>query len=188
MDIPELTFLLNEVEKKFGRRVSTSTDFETLSITIEMTIGDHISSSTLKRLWGYVSLSPTPRIATLDILARYLGQRGFKEYCQKLKDTDVYASTFFSARVIDANSLNKGAHVSIGWAPNRMIELEYLGNYRFKVAISANSQLRTGDEFETAEFILGYPLLLQKIYRNGETTPPFIAGRQGGLCHIEVLK
>ena len=38
-NIPELSFLLSEVEKKYGRRVATSTDFETLSVVIEMETG-----------------------------------------------------------------------------------------------------------------------------------------------------
>ena len=69
-NIPELTFLLSEVEKKYNRRIATTTDFESLSVVIEHTTGELLSSSTLKRLWGYVSLNPTPRISTLDILSR----------------------------------------------------------------------------------------------------------------------
>ena len=68
--IPEISLLLLEVERKYGRKVSTSTDFESLSVVIEHEIGEYLSSSTLKRLWGYVSLRPTPRISTLDVLCR----------------------------------------------------------------------------------------------------------------------
>ena len=95
-NIPELSFLLSEVEKKYGRRVATSTDFESLSVVIEMSVGELISSSTLKRLWGYVSLNPTPRIATLDVLARFVGYRNFKEFCEGLKDSQAFISTLFT--------------------------------------------------------------------------------------------
>ena len=71
--MPEISYLLSEVESRYGRRIETSTDFESLSIVIEHTIGEMISASTLKRLWGYVSLNPTPRIATLNVLARFAG-------------------------------------------------------------------------------------------------------------------
>ena len=71
--MPELAYLLEEVEKKYGRRIATTTDFEALSVVIEHQVGEMLSSSTLKRLWGYVSLSPTPRVATLDILSRFVG-------------------------------------------------------------------------------------------------------------------
>ena len=74
-EIPELNALLSEVERKYGRRIATSTDFEALSVVIEHEINEMISASTLKRLWGYVSSNPSPRVSTLDILSRYVGSR-----------------------------------------------------------------------------------------------------------------
>ncbi len=58
--VPELNYLLAEVEKRYGRRLSTSADFEALSVVVEHESGELISASTLKRLWGYVTLKPTP--------------------------------------------------------------------------------------------------------------------------------
>jgi hypothetical protein len=78
--MPELAYLLDEVEQKYGRRIATTTDFESLSVVIEHQIGEMLSASTLKRLWGYVSLNPTPRIATLDILSRFVGHKNFKAF------------------------------------------------------------------------------------------------------------
>ena len=56
--MPEIEYLLSEVEKKYGRRVATTTDFESLSVVIEHQIGELISSSTLKRLCEPESKSP----------------------------------------------------------------------------------------------------------------------------------
>ena len=67
---PELAHLLELVVQRYGRSVNTSTDFESLSVVIEHETGDYLSASTLKRLWGYVSLHPAPRFSTLDVLAR----------------------------------------------------------------------------------------------------------------------
>lgn len=33
--IPELNYLLKKVEQRYGRRISTSTDFEALSVVID---------------------------------------------------------------------------------------------------------------------------------------------------------
>ena len=63
-NIPELTYLLSEVERKYNRRIATTNDFESLSVVIEHYTGELLSASTLKRLWGYVSLNPTPRVAS----------------------------------------------------------------------------------------------------------------------------
>lgn len=185
-NMPELAYLLTEVEKKYGRRISTTTDFESLSVVIEHQIGELISSSTLKRLWGYVSLNPTPRIATLDVLARYLGHKDFKAFCLDLKESKSFVSTFFTSRCQTVAELAEGAVVTIGWAPDRLVKLNYLGDFQFVVISSENSQLMEGDHFELSEIIIGYPLFISRILRNGEYTPSYVAAKQDGLNLLKV--
>ena len=67
--IPELQSLLDAVEKKYGRPIAAHNDFNTLSVVLDHECHEILSSSTLKRLWGYVSLRTTPRKSTLDILS-----------------------------------------------------------------------------------------------------------------------
>ena len=184
--MPEIAYLLTEVEKKYGRRIATSTDFESLSVVIEHQIGELISSSTLKRLWGYVSLNPTPRIATLDILARYLGHKDFRAFCQDLKESKSFVSTFFTARCQTVAELAEGAVVTIGWAPDRVVRMSYLGDFQFEVLSSLNSQLKVGDRFELSEIIVGYPLFISKILREGGYTPSSVAGQQDGINLLKV--
>lgn len=185
-NMPELAYLLTEVENKYGRRIATTTDFESLSFVIEHQIGEQISSSTLKRLWGYVSLNPTPRIATLDILARFVGYKNFKAFCEGLKESKAFVSTFFTARYQTVAELTAGVHVTIGWAPNRLVRLNYLGDFQFEVLSSENSQLQPGDRFELSEIILGYPLYISRILRSGEYTPSYVAGRNMGINLLKV--
>ena len=184
--MPELAYLLTEVENKYGRRIATTTDFESLSFVIEHQIGEQISSSTLKRLWGYVSLNPTPRIATLDVLSRYVGFRDFKGFCTSLKDSQAFTSTFFSSKCQTVAELAQGATVQIGWAPNRLVKLNYLGDFQFEVISSENSQLREGDRFELSEIIVGYPLYISRILRNGVYTPSYVAGQIDGINLLKV--
>lgn len=185
-NIPELSYLQSEVEKKYGRRIATSTDFESLSVVIDHQTGELLSSSTLKRLWGYVSLNPNPRISTLDILSRFVGHKDFKSFCNSLTDGNIYSSNFFSTRYLSVGELETGAKVTIGWAPDRIVELRYLGNYLFEVEKSANSKLKAKDRFELMDIILGYPLFISRILRNGDYTPAYIAGQNGGLTHMSV--
>ena len=49
-EIPELQYLLELVEKQYGRKLSTTTDFESLSVIIEKATGDLLSSSTPVRI------------------------------------------------------------------------------------------------------------------------------------------
>lgn len=184
--IPELNYLLSEVEKKYGRRVATSTDFESLSVVIEHQTGELISSSTLKRLWGYVRLNPTPRISTLDILSRFVGHRDFRYFCQSLIESKVYSSTFFSSRCMVTSDLSVGQTIVIGWAPDRIIKVRYCGNHLLEVQESLNSQLKAGDMFELTEIILGYPLFISRILRDGKYTPSYIAGQNGGINMLNI--
>lgn len=186
--IPELNYLLTEVEKKYGRPIKTTTDFEALSVVIEHDTGDLLSASTLKRLWGYVSLKPDPRISTLDILSRYLGWKNFEEFRMWLKTTPDFESAFFTAKIINVSDLAQGTRIIIGWNPNRVVELEYLGEHRFTVISNENSQLRKDDEFELTSLMLDYPLFISRIFRNGEYTPSYVAGKIEGLNLLKIVK
>lgn len=186
--IPELNYLLAKVEKKYGRPIKTTTDFEALSVVIERDTGELLSASTLKRLWGYVSLNPAPRASTLDILSRYLDWKNFEEFRAWLKTTPDFESTFFTTQIINVSDLKPGSRVLIGWNPNRLVELEYHGGHRFTVISNENSQLQKDDEFELTSLMLGYPLYISRILRNGEYTPAYVAGKIEGLNLLKIVK
>lgn len=187
--IPELGELLHQVEEKFGHRLSTTTDYELLSFVIEREIGELISASTLKRLWGYVSYSSTPRIATMDTLSRYLGHKDFKVFCKVLRDSGAVVSSFFTSKTIETASLKEGSSLLLGWAPNRLMEIRFIGGTTFEVVSVENAKLRPGDRFEASEFILGAPLFIATIRRSdGTVTPPYVAAKTDGLNVLEVLE
>lgn len=186
-EIPELKFLLAEVEKTYGRSVSTTTDFEALSVVIERDINEMISSSTLKRLWGYVSNNSSPSLTTLNILSRFIGQKDFRTFCESLKKMELFESSFFTSTFISASDLEPGAIVRIGWNPDRVVHLEYLGSFHFRVQRNYNSSLQAGDEFDISSFFLGYPLYIPRILRGGQYTPSYIAGSVNGLTTLELL-
>ena len=52
--IPETNYLMTLVEKEFHKAVKATSDFDNLAFEIEDKTGEHISVSTLKRIWGYV--------------------------------------------------------------------------------------------------------------------------------------
>lgn len=183
--IPELNYLLSQVEKRYDRRIATTTDFEALSVVIERDINELVSASTLKRMWGYVSSKPVPRVATLDILSRFIGKQDFRDFCDSLKNTPDFDSGFFSAKYLIASELGEGAQVTIGWSPNRVVKLKHISEDKFVVESSLNSHLKEGDEFEVSVFMLGYPLYISRILREGQYTPSYIAGAADGLTILE---
>lgn len=187
MNTPEIEELKLLVEQKFGRALCTTTDFEEFSLCLGRRAGHQVSSSTLKRLWGYVRDNHQPRMTTLNALAYYLGHQNFSDFNQWLKTSTRYNSSFFRARQLISASLSVGAEVIIGWSPNRTLHLRYLGNSAFEVMSASNSKLLAGDRFVAGCFIMGQPLCLPFVVRDGRQTPPFVAGRNGGLTVIELV-
>lgn len=185
--IPEMNYLMSLVEQKFSKCVKTSSDFYSLAQEIESETRERISASTLKRMWGYVNMTPVPRKATLDVLSKYIGMKDYKTFCGNLKDSEVFQSRFFTADFINSCSLAPESRVEIGWDPDRKVTLKYIGDCLFEVESSCNSKLLPGDRFEVANFIKGYPLYISRILRNREYTPSYMAGRQGGINHLKTL-
>ena len=181
---PEIAELLLQVEKAYAKPLNSSTDFEELSIQLKYKLGMSLSSSTLKRLWGYVNDAHSPRPQTLDVLARYLGHADFKDFCMWLKHTTAYNSSFFSAKRILVDDLNPGMEVEIGWSPNRYLRLRYKGGGLFEVREAKESKLVRGDLFQAVSFLMGQPLFLPYVERGGKRLSPFIAGRNGGLTML----
>lgn len=185
---PEIEELKLLVEEKYGKSLSTTTDFEEFSLVLEKKGGESISPSTLKRLYNYVNDSHKPRVFTLNLLARYLGHKDYAAFKLWLKKSVRYNSSFFDAGQMVSNELAEGTVVEIGWSPNRLLRLTYLGNSLYEVTAAENSKLHQGDRFVTGCFIKGEPLYLPFIERNGERTASFVAGRNGGLTIISVVK
>ena len=187
-NIPEINYLMSLVERKFHKSIGTSTDFHSLSIEIWEQTNERISASTLKRIWGYGNMTTVPRQSTLDVLAKYIGQEDYKTFCENLKNSEAIRSMFFTSDFINSSDLKPDSIIEIGWDPNRVVTLKYLGGGQFEVKSSINSKLKVDDRFEASSFIKGAPLYLSRIFRGKEVTLPYIAGKQGGLTLLKTLQ
>lgn len=186
MTTPEIEELKSLIEQKYGKSLSTTTDFEEFCLHFKKITGKSVSPSTLKRMYGYVNDEHKMRVSTLDLLVRYIGHNDYKSYVFWLKNSTRYNSSFFLADQLTSGELSVGSEVVIGWAPNHMLTLVYVGDSTYEVAMSENSKLHHGDRFVTGCFIKGQPLFLPWVERNGEHTAPFVAGRNGGLTVLNV--
>lgn len=184
---PEIEQLLRSVERQYGNVLSTTTDFEVFSLHLKRTNGKELSASTLKRLWGYVSDDHQPRTSTLNILSQYAGHNTFQDFTVWLKKHMPDNSEYLDMQQIISPQLSLGDRIRIGWSPDRLLLLSYLGNNTFEVLEAENSKIHIGDQFAVGCFIQGQPLLIPFIVRNGQHTPPFLAGREGGLTILKRL-
>ncbi|MBR4585673.1 MAG: hypothetical protein IKO29_02885 [Bacteroidales bacterium] len=178
---PEISYLKEEVAKRFGGRIETSTDFDALQEAIAESLQETVSAATLKRLWGYVSKHPRQRLSTLNLLARYTGRKDFRTLCLELQQT----SDFFSAHTVRSQEVEAGCHVALRWHPDRVVVFRALGGGLFEVEDAGRSKLCKGDRVEALEFIQGQPLYLS-VERDGKRLRPYVAGRARGITGIEV--
>lgn len=79
-DKKHIETLKNEVREKFGRTIESASDFDALSLDVNLKTGENISASTLKRVFGYVKYDAAPSVTTLSILARYAGYEGWSDF------------------------------------------------------------------------------------------------------------
>ncbi len=179
--------LRNEVIKKANRTMESPTDFNYLSSQIKNVINEDLSSSTLKRFFGYITKTGTPNKTTLSILSRYLGYKGWNDFCQDMSESD-----FIADDCIITSDLSKDDIVHFEWAPDRVYEAKYLGNGRYEVTVAQNGTLGVGDKFSASGFTLNHPLYMNKIERvsNGGSSAlsNYVAGYKSGLTKIELVK
>lgn len=184
--IPEIHVLLMQVESRFGS-LSRPADFSNLSDEIESVTSEPISPSTLKRLWGYVNYMSNPRIYTLDVLSRYVGYADFGQFCEDIHGSDQFVSGFLSEETVSSDSLRPGERIRIGWDPDRLVTLAYLGNNRYEVEEVQHASLLPGDRFSLPAIVKGFPMYIPHIERNGTRTPLYVAGYRSGITLLKKL-
>ena len=78
--------LRRAVERTLGRKMQTNKDFDCLADSIYEKTHAKISTTTLKRIWGYLSEGVTPRRYTLDQLARFIDFADFDAFSASLEN------------------------------------------------------------------------------------------------------
>ncbi|MCI6427582.1 MAG: hypothetical protein MR809_01640 [Rikenellaceae bacterium] len=189
VNIPEITVLCSRVEEKYGKPLETHNCFISLVGAIEAEVREHVSESTLERIWGYSTRgAESVSLRTLNVLSCYVGASSWKGFCAGLKHSSQIESEEFSGDSIVSAALAVGKRLKLGWLPDRIITVEYRGMNRFVVIESINSSLRLDDSFECLQIQLGRPLYLDRFRRantDGETR--YVVGERSGLTLVKVL-
>ena len=89
------------------------------------------------------------------------------------------------------SSLSEGTRLRLGWQPDRVCEVRYLGGNRFIVESVTNGSLRVGDTFSCLQFQAGKPLYMDCFQREGEVSAEnqrYAVGRENGLTMLEIIE
>ena len=187
-DIPQIAALRNAVEKHFGHPIESRTDFSLLAQEIERVTHDHIAENTLRRLWGKIAGYGTVFTRTLDVLCRYVGYEHWKTFCTEIQNSSSRESDIVSkGTTIKVENLVSGDRIRIGWLPDRICVVEYVGGRTFKAIDAKNSTLQVGDTFECSIMIKNYPLFVDNLVHGGEHCTRYSIGLTNGLTTLEKL-
>lgn len=190
-NIPQIAALRREVEGVFGGPLLTHVHFVSLADAIESALREHISPTTLERVWGYSTRHyDTVSRRTLDVLANYANVGNWDEFCQIIIQRAGTESDFFTDDIVSVSALQVGTRLRLGWQPDRVCEVRYVGEYRFVVESVTNGSLRAGDSFSCMQFQLGRLLYMDCFLRAADTSGAnqrYAVGRENGLTLLEVV-
>ena len=184
---PEILALRLDIERDLKRRIRTPYDFEFLAGVVWERLHENISPTTLKRLWGYIDGADTTRRSTLCLLSQFLGFPDWEAYLAALAQRTDIESEAFAGEGLNIDDLQAGDKIEVTWLPNRRCVFEYKGNAHFLVTEAENAKLHVGDRFETACFIIGKPLYIDRLVRGNEPPTAYVAGAKNGLLTIKKL-
>lgn len=185
MENEKIERLRERVEKTLGTRMSTPRDFELLSESVFRHTGVLMSTTTLKRLWGYINETVTPRHSTLDTLARYAGWSGWDNFCRDESPED--ESGFVAANCIDVlKQLRRGDKVRLMWQPGRVCDIEYEGEGTFKIIRVEGSKLIQGSTFLCYLIMSGEPLFLDNLTTPTGRSGTYVCGCVNGVSFVRL--
>ena len=171
-----------DIEEALGKGIRTPKDFDFLRERIYIRLNVLVSSTTLKRIWGYLKDDVQTRQGTLDVLARFLGFRDYENYlASSLESLSLQSSPIMSRSLNVLDELEKGDVLCITWLPNRVCELLYCGNLKFEVIASEHTRLQVGNTFQCSLFIEGEPLYLDALSQEGYPPIAYVCGKKSGI-------
>lgn len=173
--IPQIAALRERVESCFGKRLQVHADFLALVSEIEAVQRQHISESTLERVWGY-STRGYERVSlrTLDVLAKYAGAANWVDFCAELKQSGAAESETFCCGSVRSSDLQVGERLRIGWQPDRVCTVRYLGDNRFVAEECENSKMQDGATFSCLQFQLGRELVMDDFINGDVAEQPIV--------------
>ena len=178
-----------EIENILGH-LSGHDKFVKLSGLIETKSKEHISITTLERIWGYSTRcanNVSERI--LDILAKVVDANSWSDFCARQK-SNVESEMFGGENTIDCDKIEKGTLIKLGWQPDRMCVVEYLGGYSFVAVEAENATIKPGDTFRCMKIQKGRELYMDNFTRSNEpltTNVQYVVGKINGLSVVEIL-
>lgn len=172
-----------KIQERYKQEIKYAKQAEALAAHINETCKCNISASTIKRLWGFIKLNDfQPRIWTLDIIAEYIGYKGWEDLQDDLAGNKSRKHPKIEA--IDCSQVKPGKKLSVYFGKATFISLEALGRSWFIVTGENKSSLNTMDEVSISSIHIHLPINISKIKRQGALLNGFVFGGVTGVTQI----
>jgi len=175
-----------EIELRFKQKIRYPSDCEALAEHIFSETKQRVSTSTLKRILGFVEGTKEPRLYTLDVIAQYLGFDNWDIYIDNF--TNIDNSEFINLEQIDISKLNLKDKIEFTYEPDRKVVILYNGEFNFVVTESINSKIQEADQLKIFHIVKDYPLIINSVIRKGINMGQLKAGKISGITNINVIK
>lgn len=175
--------LRKAVELYVDRRIKTPADFSFLSDAIRDQSRLSVSTTTLKRIWGYINDAGKeylPGRYSLCALARFIGYKDYESFLDADSSLPVQSAVYVGETVAVAE-FPVGQLVRLTWLPDRVSVVQYIGQNRFKVLEASNTKLQPGDEVECVSFTQNAPLYFNRVVRADDREFTYVAGSRTGI-------
>lgn len=173
--------LKQKIEEVYHHEISTPRDFLWLSQQIKL-MGVEVSPTTLKRFWGYIPETVTPRTATLDALSQLLGYSSIAHFVSSASDDEESASApVLGAAVHPITDMDVNERILLTWQPGRKCLIRHLGGGQFVVENSENTRLLAGNTFNCEIIIEGEPLYLDNLVQASRQPSGYVCGKRNGI-------
>ena len=180
-----INLLLKEIENSLGKKLTSPADFELLSDNILNRNHAYLSRTTLMRFWGYIDDGVRPSRTTLNILSRFVGYSGWDDFAERhdgvAADEESPSNPIMGRKLSVAKELHKGDRLRLLWQPERVCDVEYLGDMKFRVVASVNTRLREGDTFQMSVIVEGEPLYLDNLRQADRPAIAYVCGKVSGV-------
>lgn len=186
---PRVALLKEKIAEKLGRPVNTPRDFDEVAYIVARDAKEHISESTIKRIYKKNLAYPNVSIAILNVLSKSLGYTHFTDFCDYLSSSGIKDSELtVGIRGVKVNDLVVGDRVRISWYSDRQCCLKYLGDNRFVVEEVENASISKGDTFSCTSFVEGRCLYVDDLVtHDGKVYDSYAMGKTNGLLCVKKL-
>lgn len=177
--------LKERVKNVSGLALQVRSDFDILSMKMKSMTDVSLSSTTLRRFFGYQETLEELgySISTLNAICQYVGYRNVEAFEKSLTAGEGSASDFIEClQQLVSKELERGMRVRVAWAPDRNMVVRYEGTGEvFMVEECVNGKLMAGDTFHAHQFVQGEPLYCKFVLRKGMAPIDYVCGRNGGI-------